>query len=97
MLSVLLAEEHKAEHWEEQVDHMVTFLAHLPGGNCSWICFTLEVISSSVKPMSVAVNMEFVEVSELIHWMVLQIVGFDLVVFCGFRLVHVSGGVAATG
>ena len=40
--------------------------------------------------MSIAINMELVEVLELVEWMVLQVVGLDLLVLSGLWLIFES-------
>ena len=70
---------------------MIELASHFPGGDLSWISFRLEIIGSTVEPMSVAVNVEFIEVSKFVERMVLKVVGLDLLVFGGLWLVFEPG------
>ena len=36
--------------------------------------FSVPVVSSSMEPMSIVINVELIQISELVKWMVLQIV-----------------------
>ena len=72
---VLFAEKPKSEYGESKVDHVIEFATHLPGWDTTWIGFALEVVSTSVEPMSIAVNMKFIVVSELIEWAMLKVMG----------------------
>ena len=40
-----------------------------------------------MQPMSIAVHMELLEVSELVEWVMLEIVRLDLLVLGGFWLI----------
>ena len=90
MLFVLSSEDCEEEYWHRPVDHMVEFAAHFPRGNLSRIRLWLEVISSSVEPMSIPINMELIEVFELVERVVLQVVVLDLVVLSNLWFVFES-------
>ena len=70
---VLSSEETKSEDRESQVDHVVEFASHLPSRNFARVSLRLEVIGSTMEPMSITINLKFIKVFELIEWMMLQI------------------------
>ena len=74
VLLVLSAEEPESKDRERQVDHMVELGAHLPSGYLPWVSLRLEVVGSSMEPVSVPVHLEIVKVFELVERMVLQVV-----------------------
>ena len=90
VLSVLGAKEDKGEHWEQQVDHVVRLLAHLPRRDLTRVRLTLEIVGSSMKPVTIAIDMKFVEVSEFVGGVMLQVVRLDLIILAYLRLVHES-------
>ena len=57
----------------------------------AWVGFGLKVVGSTVQPMSIPINVELIEVSELVERMVLQIMRLDLFVLSGLWLVLKSG------
>ena len=83
----MLAKESESENWEEKIDAMVEFASHLPGGDLSWVRLALEVVSSTVEPMSIPVHMQLFEVSEFVEGMVLKIVTLDLLILSRLWLV----------
>ena len=90
VLLILFSKECEWENREEQINHVIEFAAHFPSWNLSWVSLRLEVISSSVKPMSVSINVKFIEVSELVERVMFQIMILDLVIFSNFRFVFKS-------
>ena len=66
---------------------MVCFAALFPGRNFGGVGLSVVVVTSSMQPVTVAVNMELFQVTEFVLWMVFQIVGHDLLVVCGLWLV----------
>ena len=93
MLSILVSKEVEREKWEQKVDHVVAFLSHLPCRDLPWVSLRLEVICTTVKPMFVAINVELVEVSELILWVVLKVMGLNLIIIMDLWLVFPSSSV----
>ena len=73
VLLVLATKEYEGKDWERKVDHMVELATHLPNRELTWISLRLEVIGSSVEPVSIWVDLKLTEISELIHRMVLEI------------------------
>jgi len=67
----LSTEEPKSKNWEEKVDTVPELATHFPSRDLAWVGFTLEVICSTMEPMSKAINVMFFKVSELIKWMML--------------------------
>ena len=70
---------------------MVELASHFPGRDLSWVSFRLEVVGSSVEPMSIAINVKLIEVSELVEGMVLQVMGLNLLILGGLWLVLEPG------
>ena len=88
---ILISEKHKCENWEREINGVIELASHFPGGDLSWISFRLEVVGSSVEPMSIAVNVKLIEVSELVEGMVLQVMGLNLLILGGLWLVLEPG------
>ena len=61
---------------------MTKFAALFPRGNCGRVSLSVVVVSTSVQPMSVPVNMEFIEIPELVQRMMLQVVRHDHIISC---------------
>ena len=66
---------------------MVELAAHLPGGDLPWIGFRLEVIGSTVQPVSIPVYVKVIIVSELIEWVMLEVMRLNLLILSGLWLV----------
>ena len=87
MLLVPLADIDKGQEWEEDVEHMSKLAALLPGRDLRRVCLLIEIVDATVEPVTVAIDMKFFEVTELVLRMVLQVVSDDLVFLCGLRFV----------
>jgi len=71
---IILGKNCKVEDWKaNKIDQMTGLAAHIPWG-LSHIGLSVEVVGPTMKPMEVAVHMKLLEVSEFVHWMVLQVV-----------------------
>ena len=90
LLSVFFWHPEESEKWEQKINHMVRFLSHFPWMNLAFVGFRVNVISSSVKPMSIAINMMLVMIFEFIHWMMLKIMVFNLIILSWFWFIFVS-------
>ena len=71
---VALAHEDETKEGEEDEEHMAKLAASLPWADLSWVGLCVQVVHSSMEPVSVWVHIQFIEVSELIEWMVLEVV-----------------------
>ena len=69
---------------------MVAFAAHLPWTELALVGLGIDVVGSSVEPVSVAVDVEVLEVFELIKWVVLEIVGLYTILELVFHLLICS-------
>ena len=80
MVLVVLAHPVERDEGKEHVEHVTELAAHLPWRDLSRVRLLVQIVDATVQPVSVAINVELLEVSELVEWMVLQIVRLDLVV-----------------
>ena len=87
MILVTIADKDETNDGEENEEHVADLAAHLPGRNVTGVSLFSDVINTSVKPVTIAVDMEFFEVTELILWVMFQIVGHDLVLFLRLGLI----------
>ena len=90
LLQVILVardDKHHAKEGKQDVEHMAHFAAHLPRVDLSRVRLRVQVVNTAVKPVTVAVNVELLEISEFVQGMVLQVVGHDLVLLSGLGLV----------
>ena len=95
LLEVVLVagdDQEQTHEGEEDVEHVANLATLLPGADLSWVSLLAQVVNTSVKPVTVAINMELLEVSELVQRVVLQVVSHNLVLFCGLWLVLESVG-----
>ena len=90
VLSVAPCHVEEGKEWQEYEEHVTELAALLPRRDLSRICLFIQVVDTTVEPVTVAIDMELFHVSELIHRMVLEIVGFDLVILGRLRLISIS-------
>ena len=81
LLFILSTEESEGKEWEEHVNTVVELATHFPRRDLSLICLTIEVIGSSMEPVSIRVDIKLSKVSEFVHRMVLEVVVLNLVIF----------------
>ena len=92
---LVLSTEEDETHERHQQEERVTKLATLfPGGDFGRIGLSVVVITTSVEPVTVTIDVEFLEVTEFVHGVVLQVVGDDLVIIGGLGLIceSIEGG-----
>ena len=87
MRLVAVADEPEAEDGQEDEEQVADLVALVPGVDLAWVRLVAQIVNSAVQPVAIAVNMEFFEVTELIEWVMLQVVHNDLVLLCGLRLI----------
>ena len=98
MVLVVLAHPVERDKWQKHVEHVTELAAHLPGWDLGGVSLLVQIVDATVQPVSVAINVELLEVSELVERMVLQVVRLDLVVLWRLRLIlepilrHQAGG-----
>ena len=73
--------------WEQDDSQVPSFAASFPRGDFCWISLRVVVICSAMQPMSVWVYVMFLEVSELVQWMVLQVMRYDHIMLFWLRLI----------
>ena len=77
----------EAHNGEQDEEHVANFAALFPWRDLTWVSFIAKVIDTTVKPVTIAIYMELLEVFELIQRVMLQVVSHDLVLFFGLRLI----------
>ena len=87
MLLVVFANPVERNHGQEHVEHVTKLAAHLPGRDLRWVRFLVQVVDATMQPMSISIDVELLEVSELVQGVVLQVVRLDLVVVSWLWLV----------
>jgi len=98
MLLVAAAEDGEAEEGEHDEKHVAELATLLPRRDLSRVSLLSEVVNATVEPVTVPVNMEFFEITELVLRMVLQVMSNDLILLSRLGLVlksiscHDSGG-----
>jgi len=97
MCLVHIADDNEREKGEQNEHHVPELAALLPGGNLCWVSFSVVVLSAAVQPVTVWVNMIFLQVAELVKGVVLQVVSDDLVLLLGLGLICVHFEVANAG
>ena len=81
------ANEPEAKEGKEHVKVVTEFAALLPRRDFTWVGLSSEIVYATVQPVTVTIDMEFFQISELIKRMVLQIVGHNLILLCGLGLI----------
>jgi hypothetical protein len=94
---VHIADADEGEKGEQNEHHVADFAALLPRRNLCWVSLSVVVLSAAVKPVTVRVNMIFLQVAELVKRVVLQVMSNDLVFLLGLRLICVHFEVANAG
>ena len=84
---VAVADEPEAQDGQEDEEQVADLVALVPGVDLAWVRLVAQIVDSAVQPVAIAVNMEFVEVTELIEWVMLQVVHNDLVLLCRLWLI----------
>ena len=87
MAFVLIAKLPEAHKGEQDEEHVANFAALFPWRDLTWVSFIAKVIDTTMEPVTIAIYMELLEVSELIKWVMFQVVSHDLVLFFGLGLI----------
>ena len=87
MSLVTVANEPEAKDGEEDEEQVAQLVSLMPWMDLTWVCLVEQIVNSTVKPVTIAIDMEFIEVTELIEGVVLQVVNNDLILFCGLWLI----------
>ena len=66
---------------------MANFVTLVPWVDLTWIRLITQIVNSTVKPVTIAIDMELIEVTEFVEWVVLEVVDLDLILLCGLRLI----------
>ena len=92
MVLVAVRDDGEAEEGQEDEEHVAQLASLLPRRDLSRVCLLIKIVNATVQPVTVPIDMEFVEVTEFVQRMVFQIVNDNLVLFCRLRLVLKSIG-----
>ena len=87
MSLVTVANEPEAKDGEEDEEQVAQLVSLMPWMDLTWVGLIEQIVNSTVKPVTIAIDMEFIEVTELIEGVVLQVVNNDLILFCGLWLI----------
>ena len=90
MLLIGESKEPEADEWEEDKEEMAKLVAILPGRDLARISLLTEVVDATVQPVTIGVDMELFKVTEFVQRMMLEVVGFDLIIFGGLGLISIS-------
>jgi len=73
---VLIAEPVEREEREYQEEGMTPLRTHFPRRYLGRVRFCVPVVSSSMKPVAVVVNVEFFQVTKFVQRVMLQVMSF---------------------
>ena len=90
VLSVAPCHVEEGKEWQEYEEHVTKLAALLPRRDLSRVCLFIQVVDTAVEPVTVAIDMELIHISELILRMVLEIVGHNLILLGRLRLIFES-------
>ena len=69
---------------------MAELVTVLPGRYLLRISLLAEVVDTTVQPVTIGIDMELFKVTEFVQRMMLEVVGFDLIIFGGLGLISIS-------
>ena len=84
---VAVSNEPEAQNRQEDKEKMANFVSLVPWTDLTWVSLIAQIINSAMKPMTIAIDMELLEITELIQRVMLEIVHDDLIVLWGLWLV----------
>ena len=87
MLLVTVADEDEANQGQEDEEQVAHLVALVPWVDLTWVSFVAKIVNPAVKPVTIAIDMEFVEISELVEWVMLEVVHHDLVLLGRLRFI----------
>ena len=90
MLLIGESKEPEADEWEEDKEEMAELVTVLPGRDLARISLLTEVVDTTVQPVTIGVDMELFKVTEFVQRVMLEVVGFDLIIFRGLGLISIS-------
>ena len=90
MLLIGESKEPEADEWEEDKEEMAKLVTILPRRDLARISLLAEVVDTTVQPVTIGVDMELFKVTEFVQRMMLEVVGFDLIIFGGLGLISIS-------
>ena len=81
VLLVASAEEGEAEEGQHDHEGVANLATLFPWRDLTWVGLVAQIVNSSVKPVTIAIDMEFIEVTELVEGVMLEVVDDNLVLF----------------
>ena len=90
MLLIGESKEPEADEWEEDKEEMAELVTIFPGRDLARISLLAEVVDTTVQPVTIGVDMELFKVTEFVQRVMLEVVGFDLIIFGGLGLISIS-------
>ena len=84
---VAIPNEPEAEDGQEDKEQVTDLVTLVPWADLARVSLVAQIVHSAVKPVTIAVHMELLEVSELVERVMLEVVHDDLVLLGGLRLV----------
>ena len=90
MLFVSAGKDSEAEDGEKDNDQVIELASSFPCAHLCGVGLGIVVVDSCVQPVSVVVNVELLEVSELELWVMLQVVCDDHIIVDGRCFILIS-------
>ena len=80
MRLVAVSNEPEAQNGQEDEEKMANFVALVPWTDLTWVRLIAQIINSAMEPVTIAINMELLEITELIQRVMLEIMHDDLII-----------------
>ena len=87
MSLVTVANEPEAKDGEEDEEQVAQLVSLMPWMDLTWVGLIEQIVNSTVKPVTIAIDLELVEVTEFVEWVVLEVVDHDLILLCRLWLI----------
>ena len=87
MRLVAVCNKREAKDGQDDQEHVTELAALMPRVDITGVRLISQMVDSLVKPVAIGVDVSLVEVTELVHGVVLKVVHNDHVFFRGLRLV----------
>ena len=96
MCLVSWTKEPETDKGQQDKEHMADLAALLPRRDLRWIGLGVVVVDTTVQPVTIGIHMVLFKVTEFVQRMMLEVVGFDLVILgrLGLILISIMGNYA---
>ena len=93
MRLVAISNEPEAKDGQEDKEKVAYLVTLVPRTDLAWVRLISQVVDSTMEPVTIAIDMELLEVTELVERVMLEIVDNNLVLLCrlGFVLKSILG------